>query len=116
MGGKCKIAKEILPIILADRKPGQYFVDIFCGGANVLDKVENPRIGNDINSYVIALLDEIAHGWEPPIHYLKRNTELSKQIQIIILNLLLLSLRFLAVLGQSGSEAMREIKRAEIMP
>ena len=66
MGGKCKIAKEILPIILADRKPGQYFVDVFCGGAGILDKVENPRIGNDINDYVVNLLNEVAHGWEPP--------------------------------------------------
>ena len=32
LGGKTRIAKEILPIILADRKEGQYFVEPFCGG------------------------------------------------------------------------------------
>ena len=26
LGGKTRIAKEILPLILADRKEGQYFV------------------------------------------------------------------------------------------
>lgn len=32
LGGKTRIAKEILPIILADRKEGQYFVEPFVVG------------------------------------------------------------------------------------
>nr|DAG34795.1 MAG TPA: DNA adenine methylase [Caudoviricetes sp.] len=30
-GGKARIAKEILPVILADRKEGQYFAEPFLG-------------------------------------------------------------------------------------
>ncbi len=66
VGGKSKIAKEILPIILKNRKLGQTFVDICCGGGGILDKVANPRIANDMNKYVIALLEAISKGWEPP--------------------------------------------------
>ena len=55
MGSKARIAKEILPIILKDRKENQWFVDLFCGGCNLLDKVDGKRIGNDYNHYLIAL-------------------------------------------------------------
>jgi DNA adenine methylase len=59
LGSKRRIAKEILPIMLADRKEYQFFVEPFCGGCNSLDKVSNPRIGSDINHYLIALLKEL---------------------------------------------------------
>lgn len=59
MGSKNRISKYILPIILKDRKSNQYYVEPFCGGCNSLDKVENPRIGNDSNEYLIALLKEM---------------------------------------------------------
>lgn len=56
MGSKARIAKYILPIILKDRKPGQYYVEPFCGGCNSIDKVaDGPRIAADINPYLIAL-------------------------------------------------------------
>lgn len=32
LGSKARIAKEILPIILKDRKVGQYYVEPFVGG------------------------------------------------------------------------------------
>jgi DNA adenine methylase len=59
MGSKRRIAKEILPIILKNRKDGQTYVEPFCGGCNSLDKVTGNRIGNDINRYLIALLNEM---------------------------------------------------------
>lgn len=59
MGSKNRIAKYILPIMLKDRKEGQYFVEPFCGGCNSLDKVKNPRMGNDSNKYLIALLKKM---------------------------------------------------------
>jgi DNA adenine methylase len=55
MGSKARFAKEIIPIILKDRKPNQWFADLFCGGCNLLDKVDGKRIGNDRNQYLIAL-------------------------------------------------------------
>ena len=66
MGSKNRIAKYILPIILQNRKPGQYYVEPFVGGANLIDKVDNPRIGNDINFYLISLLKALQKGWIPP--------------------------------------------------
>jgi len=66
MGSKNRIAKEILPIILKDRKEGQFYIEPFVGGGNIIDKVDNPRIGLDINKYLIALLNALATGWHPP--------------------------------------------------
>lgn len=66
MGSKNRIAKEILPIILKDRRADQYFVDLFTGGANLVDKVEGLRIANDINPYNIALFKKLQQGWLPP--------------------------------------------------
>jgi len=71
MGSKARIAKHILPIILKNRKPGQYYVEPFVGGANLIDKVDGNRIGADINEYLIALLQALASGWLPPEHVSK---------------------------------------------
>lgn len=66
LGGKTRIAKEILPIILADRKEGQYFVEPFCGGCNVTDKVSGNRIANDYNEYLIAMFVGLLSGENYP--------------------------------------------------
>lgn len=46
-----------MPIILEGMKEGDYFIDAFCGGCNLLDKVPNTfkRIANDKNEYLIAM-------------------------------------------------------------
>jgi len=56
MGSKNRIAKHILPIMLKDRKEGQYWVEPFVGGANMIDKVSGNRIGADFNRYLIDAL------------------------------------------------------------
>lgn len=56
MGSKNRIAKYILPIMLAERKPGQWWVEPFVGGANIIDKVTGKRMGSDINPYLINAL------------------------------------------------------------
>jgi DNA adenine methylase len=66
MGSKARYTKSILPIILANRAPDQWYVEPFVGGANVIDKVSGPRIGADINPYLIALLEALRDGWIPP--------------------------------------------------
>ena len=66
LGGKTRIAKEILPLILADRKEGQYFVEPFCGGCNVTDKVLGNRIANDYNEYLIAMFRGLVSGEKYP--------------------------------------------------
>ena len=55
MGSKNRIAKDILPIILKDRKENTYYVEPFVGGVNMIDKVGGLRIGADINKYLIAM-------------------------------------------------------------
>ena len=56
MGSKNRIAKEILPIILKDRKEDQWYVEPFVGGANMIDKVQDNRIGSDFNSDLVEAL------------------------------------------------------------
>lgn len=68
LGGKTRIAKEILPIILADRKEGQYFVEPFCGGCNVTANVSGNRIANDYNKYLIAMFAGLLSGENYPEH------------------------------------------------
>jgi len=66
LGSKRRIAKYILPIILCDRQPDQYYVEPFCGGCNIIDGVENPRIANDSNKYLMSFCKALAEGWLPP--------------------------------------------------
>lgn len=66
MGSKKRFAKELLPIILKDRKNGQYYVEPFVGGFNMIDKVDGPRIANDSNYYLIELFKKLQQGYEPP--------------------------------------------------
>lgn len=66
VGSKNKIAKEILPIILKDRQPDQYYFEPFVGGANIIDKVNCKRIGCDTNYYLIEMYKALQTGWEPP--------------------------------------------------
>ena len=66
MGSKNRIAKEIIPIILRDRKKGQWYVEPFCGGCNMIDKVDGNRIASDINHCLIELFKKLQDGWIPP--------------------------------------------------
>lgn len=59
MGSKSRIAKHILPIILKDRAEGQFYVEPFVGGANMIDKVIGNRVGYDINPHVTRALCDI---------------------------------------------------------
>jgi DNA adenine methylase len=69
MGSKARHAKELLPIILANRKEGQWYVEPFVGGANMIDKVKGNRIGADINEYLISLWQSVSTGWNAPLTF-----------------------------------------------
>jgi len=73
MGSKARIAKQILPIILKDRNPAQWYVEPFVGGANMIDKVDGLRLGADSNAWVVRALEFIRDG-EPP----KNNNEFTE--------------------------------------
>lgn len=68
MGSKARHAKEMLPIILSDRKPDQWYVEPFVGGANMIDKVDGNRLGSDSNADLIILLKAMSlyDYWVPP--------------------------------------------------
>lgn len=66
LGSKKKLAKELLSIILKDRTEGQAYVEPFVGGANMIDKVEGRRIGNDSNKFLIGMWIALQNGWQPP--------------------------------------------------
>ena len=65
MGSKNRIAKHILPIILKDRKDGQWYVEPFVGGANIIDKVDGNRIGGEFNEYIARMWQSLVCGWSP---------------------------------------------------
>ena len=67
MGSKARIANEILPIILKNRKPNQYYVEPFCGGCNVIDKVDGNRIASDKNHYLVEMWKGLQRGEKHPL-------------------------------------------------
>lgn len=62
MGSKNRIAKEILPIILRDRHSSQFYVEPFCGGCNLIDKVNGNRIASDSNKYIVGMFKALQDG------------------------------------------------------
>jgi DNA adenine methylase len=68
MGSKRRIASEILPIILANRQEDQWYVEPFCGGCNLIDKIPQGigRLANDVHVSLISLLKALQDGWQPP--------------------------------------------------
>lgn len=65
-GTKKRIAKEILPIILKNRKPGQLYFEPFVGGCNSIDKVPGRRAANDLHPELVAMFKALQNGWMPP--------------------------------------------------
>jgi DNA adenine methylase len=68
MGGKSRLAKQICAILEAERKPDQRFVDVFCGGANIVAGMgdHGPRVANDGCEPLITLYRAWLAGWRPP--------------------------------------------------
>jgi len=72
MGSKNRFAKELLPIILKDRTKGQYYVEPFAGGMNLIDKVDGNRIANDIHTELIEMWKALVYDlWKPPLNVSK---------------------------------------------
>jgi len=71
MGSKARFSKEILPIILKDRKPEQWYVEPFAGGMNIICDVDGNRIANDKNKHLIAMWKGLSENRESPIEISK---------------------------------------------
>lgn len=81
MGSKRRIAKYILPIMLASRSEGQCWVEPFVGGANMIDKVDGWRIGADSNRYLIEALLDIRDN----LHLLPRDSKMFSEADYLSL-------------------------------
>lgn len=66
MGSKNRIAKDIIPIMIKDRKKDQWFVDMFCGGCHIIQNIDGRRIANDKNKYLIAMWKGLQENRERP--------------------------------------------------
>jgi DNA adenine methylase len=68
LGGKSRLAKCICAILEAERRPGQRFVDVFTGGANIVAGMSDrgPRVANDGCEPLIVLYRAWLDGWRPP--------------------------------------------------
>jgi DNA adenine methylase len=62
MGSKNRLAKDLLPIILKDRIKGQYYIEPFAGGMNLIDKVTGNRIASDKSEYLMEMWYELTEG------------------------------------------------------
>lgn len=52
--------------MLENRLDSQYFVDLFCGGCNLIENVTGNRIANDIHPELISMYKALQEGWLPP--------------------------------------------------
>lgn len=66
LGGKGRIAKQIVSIMSAEREPNMPWVEPFMGSAKVISLTGGRRIGSDANHEMIALFKAIVGGWVPP--------------------------------------------------
>lgn len=70
MGSKSRHSSQILNVVAERERLGnRTFVEPFVGGANVLDKLDSPRLGADTNQYLIAMWQSVASGWLPRDDY-----------------------------------------------
>lgn len=65
MGSKSRFAKSLLPIILKDRSHGQWYVEPFAGGMNMVCNVSGNVIASDLNFYLIEMWRALVKGWVP---------------------------------------------------
>lgn len=80
MGSKAKIAKYLLPIVKRYLTKDRWYVEPFCGGCNMIDKVRHDkRIANDYNKYLIALFKALQEGIEFPVYISKEEYDTVKQ-------------------------------------
>lgn len=67
MGSKNRIAKDLLPITTKYLTQDRWYVEPFCGGCNMIDKVKHDkRMASDVNEFLIALFQALQGGEELP--------------------------------------------------
>ena len=77
MGSKRRMAHKLKPILELHRTKNQTYIEPFIGGANMFEHMANPRIGADLNQYVVKALTAIR---DEPQNVPKNNTEYTKEM------------------------------------
>lgn len=68
MGSKGRHAKSIVPFLMDGHDQNKPYVEPFLGGGNLFSEVPAEiKWGNDTARYAVALLEDIACGWTPPV-------------------------------------------------
>jgi DNA adenine methylase len=65
MGSKLKIAKYLIPLLTKYRE-NRLYIEPFIGSGTIFSRMASPKIGNDLNKYIVSLLRSIRDGWLPP--------------------------------------------------
>lgn len=72
IGGKIRLSKYIVPFLQESSKQTGNFIDLFCGGCNIIDKVSSSlRVANDSNIYLMEMWKSLQNGWIPNLKYTK---------------------------------------------
>jgi len=66
LGGKARTGKQLVEYLSSVRKPGQAWIEPFCGGLWVTHLVDGMRIASDANEALITLYKAMQVGWLPP--------------------------------------------------
>lgn len=106
VGSKRRIADDILTVMyersVIDKNDNYYFYDLFVGGANLIQNVDNKflKIGVDVNPYLIHLYQSLQNGFD--LDYIDTNVsvELWKDVKI---NKVKYSDEIVAIIGILGS-------------
>jgi DNA adenine methylase len=76
MGSKNRIAKDIISIIEPYLSKDKMYYEPFVGGANMIDKIPKDKVkglvGNDMNQYLIALLNKMKSDDEIPYQFIEK--------------------------------------------
>lgn len=60
VGGKIRLSKDISPILQSYINENTTFIDLFCGGCNIIDKIRaSTKIANDCNKYLIDMWNNL---------------------------------------------------------
>ena len=66
LGGKSRIAKQLVNFMSLEREPEMAWVEPFCGSCKVLSLVNGPIIANDFDQDLIELFKALQKGYDPP--------------------------------------------------
>ena len=88
LGGKKRIAKQIVEFITPYLENKDYYLEPFVGSCAIIENIKSiKRYGNDYNEYLIEMYKSLQNGWRPPENlfeneylYIKNNKEENKAL------------------------------------